>query len=121
MTREEAKKLDALSEKVTIFTTELKSLVKNTENNAISNTSEHGKIIEHLAKQNGNIDRNRIAVFGNSADDLCILRRLSTLETKLSRLTDKWWWWVMIIVGSSGTGGILGQVVEGIWKRGTPL
>lgn len=75
------------------------------------------KVDKHLTQLNGSVRTNTSALFGNSPDDSCVLKRLSRVERYLM----KWWIWAILLIGASGTGGILSQVLEGIWKRQIPL
>lgn len=101
-------------------------LVLNNLQNDVSdfkkaNHDSHKRIEEHLAKINGNLGECHNAIFGVTGDDPCILRRLTRVEKGINWLTKNWWWTIIIVTGLLGTGGFAGQVIEGLWKRGTLL
>jgi len=103
---------------ITMLVSDVKQTVINLRD---SNDEGHKEITKHLLSINGKARESHNAIFGVSADDPCLLRRMSKAEKSIRWLTDKWWWLLIIGTGLLGLGGFAGQVVEGFWKRGLPL
>jgi hypothetical protein len=76
------------------------------------------KVDVHLTKLNGKTQTCYHAIFGATENDPCINTRITKLESTVSWLREKWWLLLIMMLGSAGTGGIISQVLEGIWKRG---
>lgn len=78
-----------------------------------------------LCQMNGCVKKNTQVIFGVNNDDNCIMKRLARIEKVINWVYERGWrlalLLVLILLGLMGFGGIMSQVLEGIWKRGTPL
>ena len=83
------------------------------------NDKAHDTIHAHLERLNGQAHASYTAIFGESGDDPSLMKRIYSLEKSTKWIREKylWFWALLVAIGMMGGGGIVSQLLGGIWKN----